>query len=126
MNDLFVMLVDDEISFLETVTKRLDKRDIRVITSTSGEEALETLNRNRNLDVVILDVKMPGMDGIEALKEIKKDYPLTEVIMLTGDNERTAQAIDRLEQISTTVLMPPSVLSRYWWAYWKISGWWAR
>ncbi|MBW1803249.1 MAG: response regulator [Deltaproteobacteria bacterium] len=84
MNDLFVMLVDDEVAFLETMTKRLDKRDIRVITATSGKEALETLSGNRNLDVVILDVKMPGLDGIETLKEMKKDYPLTEVIMLTG------------------------------------------
>ena len=80
----FVMLVDDEVPFVETMTKRLEKRNLRVITAFSGQEALETLDKNRNIDVVILDVKMPGMDGIETLKEIKKGYPLTEVVMLTA------------------------------------------
>ncbi len=79
-----VLLVDDEVPFVETMTKRLSKRDLTVISAFSGQEALETLGNNRNTDVVILDVKMPGMDGIEALREIKKAYPLVEVIMLTG------------------------------------------
>ena len=83
MNPL-VLLVDDEAPFVETMTKRLSKRDLKIITAFSGEEALEILNKNRNADVVILDVKMPGMGGIEALGAIKKLKPLTEVLMLTG------------------------------------------
>ena len=79
-----VLLVDDEAPFVETMTKRLTKRRLNVLEAFSGEEALETLKGNSHIDVVILDVKMPGMDGIEALKEIRKDFPLVEVIMLTG------------------------------------------
>ncbi|NIR14827.1 MAG: response regulator, partial [Desulfobacterales bacterium] len=55
-----------------------------VLSAYGGQEALETLDTNRNVDVVILDVKMPGMDGIETLQEIKQQHPLAEVIMLTG------------------------------------------
>jgi len=79
-----VLLVDDEAPFIETMSKRLRKRDLTVLTALSGQKAIESLEVNRNMDVVILDVKMPGMDGIETLGEIKKMCPLTEVIMLTG------------------------------------------
>ena len=79
-----VMLVDDEVSFVESTAKRLVKRNIDVITAFSAAEGLEKLAANPDLDVIVLDIKMPGMDGIEALKEIKKVSPLTEVIMLTG------------------------------------------
>ena len=79
-----VMLVDDEVSFVETTAKRLAKRNIDVITAFSAEEGLEKLAANPHLDAIVLDIKMPGMDGIEALKEIKKVSPLMEVIMLTG------------------------------------------
>ena len=79
-----IMLVDDEVSFVETMAKRLAKRHFDTITAFSAEEGLEKLAANQDLDVIVLDIKMPGMDGIEALKEIKKVSPLTEVIMLTG------------------------------------------
>ena len=79
----FVLLVDDEVPFVETMTKRLSKRQLMVLPAYSGQEALEKLEKNA-VDVVILDVKMPGMDGIETLREIKKGHPLVEVIMLTG------------------------------------------
>jgi len=78
-----VLLVDDEVPFVETMTKRLNKRELMVLPAYSGREALEKLEKN-GVDVVILDVKMPGMDGIETLREIKKIHPLVEVIMLTG------------------------------------------
>jgi DNA-binding NtrC family response regulator len=84
MTEPFIMLVDDEVSFVETTAKRLDIRNIQTIKAFSGEECLETLKTNQNLDVIILDVMMPGMDGIETLKAIKKESPLIEVIMLTG------------------------------------------
>ena len=80
----FIMLVDDEVSFVETMAKRLATRNIETITAFSAVEGLEKLKMNQNLDVIVLDIKMPGMDGIAALKEIKEISPLTEVIMLTG------------------------------------------
>lgn len=84
MNNPRILLVDDEEPFLSTMAKRLTKRGLTVFTAISGEEALETLAKNSALEVIILDVKMPGMDGIETLQEIKKRHPIKEVIMLTG------------------------------------------
>ena len=78
-----VLLVDDEKDFLEVLIRRLSKRDVNVEGVSSGEEALQFL-QVRPIDVAVLDVKMPGMDGITALREIKKLNPLIEVIMLTG------------------------------------------
>jgi DNA-binding NtrC family response regulator len=80
----FVMLVDDEVPFVETMAKRLNKRNFEVLQAFSGEECLEKLQSNQNLDVIILDVKMPGIDGLETLKRVKSEFPLIEVIMLTG------------------------------------------
>ena len=83
MDKFKVMIVDDEVDFLETIVKRLKTRSIDVAGVESGYKALEALEVS-SPDVIILDVKMPGMDGIETLREIKKKKPLTEVIMLTG------------------------------------------
>jgi DNA-binding NtrC family response regulator len=80
----FVMLVDDEVQFVETMAKRLTARDIETITAFSAEEGLEKLESNQNLDVIVLDVKMPGMDGLDMLKKIKSGFFRIEVIMLTG------------------------------------------
>lgn len=84
MNKVNVLIVDDEIPFVETVTKRLSKRDLHIITAFSGHEALERLEKYGNIEIVVLDIKMPGMDGFETLAEIKRKYPQTEVIILTG------------------------------------------
>ncbi|KIX15797.1 response regulator [Dethiosulfatarculus sandiegensis] len=78
-----ILLVDDELDFLKTLGKRLMLRGFSVLTATSGEKALEIL-KDRQVDLVVLDVKMPGMDGISTLKMIKKLEPALEVIMLTG------------------------------------------
>ena len=83
MEKFKVLIVDDELDFLETIIKRLRARNIEVSGVESGYLALEALD-SHSPDVIILDVKMPGMDGIETLREIKKKKPLTEVIMLTG------------------------------------------
>lgn len=112
MNAPFVLLVDDEPPFVETMTKRLTKRNLRVIGALNGEEALEKLAKDHNnLDVLILDVKMPGMDGIEVLKEIKKTYPLLEVIMLTG-HATVESAIDGLKSGAFDYLMKPCDLEQ--------------
>ena len=106
MTTPFLMLVDDEVSFVETLAKRLDKREIRVITAFSGIESLEMLKANQGLDVIVLDVKMPGMDGIETLRNIKKASPLTEVIMLTG-HATVEAAIDGMKLGAYDFLMKP-------------------
>lgn len=105
MDDLSVMIVDDEEDFLETLVKRLEKRDLKVIGAKSGEEALELLQESP-VDVVVLDVKMPGMDGIEALKEIKRRHPLVEVVLLTG-HASTEVAIKGMELGAFDYLMKP-------------------
>lgn len=79
-----LLLVDDEKPFVETMAKRLTKRSLSVIVAFNGQEALRQLEEDRNIEVVILDVKMPGIDGIETLRRIKSQHPLLEVIMLTG------------------------------------------
>lgn len=78
-----VLVVDDEGDFLETIVNRLNKRGICAKGVLSGKEALGILE-NEDFDLVILDVKMPGIDGIEVLKRIKMRWPEIEVIMLTG------------------------------------------
>ena len=83
MDKFKVLVVDDEADFLETIVKRLHARSIDVTGAESGFKALDLI-AGRPFDVVILDVKMPGIDGIETLREIKKKWPLLEVIMLTG------------------------------------------
>ncbi|MFH1123497.1 MAG: response regulator [Pseudomonadota bacterium] len=101
-----VLLVDDEAPFVETMTKRLTKRDLQITSALSGEEALKQLERDSTTEIVILDVKMPGRDGIETLKEIKRLYPLTEVIMLTG-HATVETAIDGMKLGAFDYLMKP-------------------
>jgi two-component system, NtrC family, sensor kinase len=78
-----VLLVDDEIDFLSSLAQRLELRGLPVLTASSGAEALEILDREPR-DVVVLDVRMPGMDGIETLRRIKDRHPQVQVVMLTG------------------------------------------
>jgi DNA-binding NtrC family response regulator len=101
-----VMLVDDEVPFVEAMSKRLSKRDLTVIPAFGGSDAMEKLLKNQDIDIVILDVKMPGMDGIQTLKEIKKVYPLVEVIMLTG-HATVESAIEGMKQGAYDYLMKP-------------------
>jgi len=78
-----VLLVDDEEAFVQTLAKRLTVRRFDVHTATRAERAFATLNDNP-IDIVVLDVRMPDLDGIEATKTIKTSHPLVEVILLTG------------------------------------------
>lgn len=81
--DIKVLLVDDEVAFIDTLAQRLNMRNLKVETAYNGEHALLTIKENQP-DIIILDLNMPDMHGIEVLKEIKKDYPDIQVIILTG------------------------------------------
>jgi DNA-binding NtrC family response regulator len=104
--DVFnVLLVDDETEFLDTLVKRIKKRNVNAYGVGSGEDALAFLNQNP-VDVVVLDVRMPGMDGIQALRQIKQQYPLVEVIMLTG-HASLEVAIEGMELGAFDYMMKP-------------------
>jgi DNA-binding NtrC family response regulator len=106
VKQLRVLIVDDEVEFLEVLVKRLRKRELAVNGVTSGREALALLKDNP-VDVVVLDVKMPGMNGLETLREIKKDHSPVEVIMLTGHANMEA-AIEGMEMGAFDYLMKPT------------------
>jgi DNA-binding NtrC family response regulator len=101
-----VVLVDDEVEYLETLIKRLARRRVGATAVHSGRDALDRFETEPP-DVVVLDVKMPGMDGIETLREIKKRHPLIEVIMLTGHADVEA-AIEGMELGAFDYLMKPA------------------
>ena len=84
-----VLLVDDEEGYVHVLANRLRRRNIDVTKAFSGTEAIQIL-RSRDFDVVVLDLKMEDMDGIEVLKIMKKMVPQIEVIMLTGHGSEKA------------------------------------
>lgn len=106
-----VLIVDDEPAFVETLVKRLEKRDLRVAAAHSGREALDKLadDGSAKTDVVVLDVKMPEMDGLETLARIKEAHPLIEVIMLTG-HATVESAIEGMKRGAFDYLMKPCEL----------------
>ncbi len=83
MEQIRLLLVDDEEDFITTLANRLKKRKLDVTGAGSGSEAIELI-KQKSFDVAIVDVKMPGIDGVETLRQIKQVRPLIEVIMLTG------------------------------------------
>ena len=103
-----ILLVDDEAPFVETMTKRLTNRELKVQSALSGQGALDALadGSSSKTDVVILDVKMPGMDGLETLEQIKTLHPLVEVIMLTG-HATIENAIEGMKTGAYDYLMKP-------------------
>ncbi|MGD8263379.1 MAG: response regulator [Desulfobacterales bacterium] len=101
-----ILLVDDEKPFVETLIKRLEKRDVDCVAAYNGQEALDHLSEDESIEVVILDIKMPVMDGMTALKEIKSRHPLVEVIMLTG-HATVETGIDGMKEGAFDYLMKP-------------------
>ncbi|MGB6064371.1 MAG: response regulator [Desulfomonilaceae bacterium] len=83
MEELKVLLVDDEVEFVSTLAERLSLRGIQARTANGGEEAFRQIATDAP-HVVVLDVMMPGMGGLEVLQRIKADYPAMPVILLTG------------------------------------------
>jgi DNA-binding NtrC family response regulator len=101
-----ILLVDDEKEFADSLSQRLQIRGLDVQTALSGEDALDLIQKE-DFDVVILDVLMPGKDGIETLKEIKDARPLLEVIMLTG-HATVETAIEGMKLGAYDYLMKPT------------------
>jgi DNA-binding NtrC family response regulator len=100
-----VLLVDDEPDFVESLSQRLQIRDFDVKTSLSGDEALDLI-LIQDFDVIVLDVLMPGKDGIETLREIKTIKPLLNIIMLTG-NATVETAIEGMKLGAYDYLIKP-------------------
>ena len=78
-----ILLVDDEQEFVNTLSERIQMREIGANVALNGEQALEFVD-NEVPDVMVLDLRMPGIDGIEVLRRVKKQYPNVQVIILTG------------------------------------------
>ena len=100
-----ILIVDDEKDFVDALAERLTIREYNAAASYSGQDALEKI-KEHNYDIVILDVKMPGVSGIDVLKEIKSLKPLIEVIMLTG-NATVETAIEGMKLGAFDYLMKP-------------------
>jgi len=83
MKKMKILLVDDEKEFVETLSERMEMRDLASDIALNGEEALQMVADDAP-DVMVLDLKMPGLDGMEVLRKVKKAYPDVQVIMLTG------------------------------------------
>ena len=83
MKNMKLLLVDDEEEFVKALAERLKMRDLRSDTVLDGEEALSFVE-DQEPDVMVLDLKMPGIDGMEVLRQVRKAYPKIQVIILTG------------------------------------------
>ncbi len=108
MAEIKVLLVDDEPDFMEPLTNRLPLRKLSVLNATNGADALKLLDQEP-VDVVVLDVKMPGMSGLEVIRHIKKAHPLVEVIMLTG-HANLEVSIEGMELGAFDYLLKPAVI----------------
>lgn len=80
---LRVLLVDDEKEFVESLSERLELRNLEAAVVHDGEEALKTVHEDKH-DLMVLDLRMPGVDGIDVLRKMKKDHPKVPVVILTG------------------------------------------
>ena len=107
MDSFSVLFVDDEADYVGSIIKRMQRRNIVAYGAESGLAALDLLAaKHAEIDVVVLDVRMPGMDGITVLKKVKEQYPLIEVIMLSG-HANLAVAKEGMETGAFDYLMKP-------------------
>jgi two-component system response regulator CpxR len=96
MRDLTVLLVDDEQEFVETLSERLRMREFDTKLALDGEEALEAV-QDGEPDVMVLDLNLPGIGGMEVLRKVKKAYPGVQVVILTGHGtDKQAEQARRL------------------------------
>jgi len=101
-----ILLVDDEVNFLNALSQRFEARGFKADAVTNGEEALEKV-KGKNYNIVILDLVMPGMGGIEVLKDIKKNYPALPVIILTGQGT-TEKAVEAMKEGAMDYMEKPA------------------
>ncbi len=109
-DNLNVMLVDDEAEFANTLAERLELRDIKVRAATDGETALAMIDEEPP-DIVLLDVMMPGIGGLETLKRIRQSHPSVRVILLTGRGG-TREGIDGMRHGAFDYMMKPVDLNQ--------------
>lgn len=105
MAEYSVLLVDDEEEFVSALSERLMLRGIEVDSALNGEEALARLVE-KDFEVVILDVMMPGLGGLEVLRQIKSTHPNTQVILLTGHGS-TREGIEGMRLGAFDYLIKP-------------------
>lgn len=103
-----ILVVDDEDDVRLFLQDFLSERDLNVLSAATGEEALEIVEREQP-DIVLLDLMMPGMDGIECLEKIKKMYPNTNIIMITALNDEVRVARARKLGAHNYILKPFSL-----------------
>ncbi len=108
MEQIKLLLVDDETEFVKTLSERLKMRELDSEIALNGEEALEIVGKEPP-DVIVLDLKMPGIDGMEVLRVIKKAHPKVQVIMLTGHgsekDEKEARRLGAFDYLQKPVGM---------------------
>jgi DNA-binding response OmpR family regulator len=106
MKEMKVLLVDDEEEFVKTLAERIEMREVKSKIALNGEEALKTMDEDLP-DVMVLDLKMPGIDGLEVLRRAKKAYPGVQIIMLTGHgsekDEKEARRLGVFEYLQKPV-----------------------
>jgi DNA-binding NtrC family response regulator len=104
-----VLLIDDEVEFVETLAERLEARGLTAETVTSGEQAVEVAKRN--FDAVLLDLAMPGMDGIATLRLLREINPKLQIILLTG-HATIRQSIQAMKLGAVDVVEKPANLDQ--------------
>ncbi len=106
MKEMKVLLVDDEEEFVRALSERMEMRDVKSDIALNGEEALKSMDEDLP-DVMVLDLKMPGIDGMEVLRRAKKAYPGVQIIMLTGHgsekDEKEARRLGVFEYLQKPV-----------------------
>ncbi len=100
-----VLLVDDEVDYVETLAERLTARGMKVQTATNGKDAIEKA-KTTFFDAIVLDYAMPGLDGIETLKQIRQINPNIQVIMLTG-HATVDTGVQAIKEGATDLLQKP-------------------
>lgn len=103
-----VLLVDDEVDFTAVLKERMEARGLSVVTAASGPEAVQAV-REKAFDAIILDLQMPGMDGIETLKGILKLDEKAQVILLTG-HATSKKSVEAIKQGAVDFLEKPADL----------------
>jgi len=101
-----ILLVDDEVNFLNALSQRFEARGFKADAVTSGEEALEKV-KGKNYNIVILDLIMPGIGGIDVLRNIKKNYPNLPVLILTGQGS-TEKAVEAMKEGAMDYMEKPA------------------